>query len=72
MVKRKIFKVDNRDFAKEIHNLMRKDVSKEYKKVEEIEKVQRPTTANEEDASDEVSEEGKILDADLKTLKGDS
>lgn len=72
MGKRKIFKVDNRDFAKEIHNLMRKDVSKEYKKVEEIEKAQRPTTANEEDASDEVSEEGKILDADLKTLKGDS
>lgn len=69
MGKRKTFKVDRRYFAKEIHNLMIREARKEEKKVEELARTRRSTIAEEEGTYDGVSEEGKIPDAYLKTLK---
>lgn len=58
MGKTKPFKVDKRDFAKEIQNLMNKQAMKEKYKSEELEKAQRSRVVEDEGSFIEVSKTG--------------
>lgn len=66
MGKTRTFKADNRDFTKDIQNLMNRKARKEKQKSEALEMDQRSRVIQDEGSSIEVSKKGNTSEVDFK------